>query len=49
MGLSPVGTVPDVKTPQMFQEQLSHHGLMEKLFDAIDQQLWTTGLVPKCG
>lgn len=47
--LSPEDTVPDAKTLWLFREQLTRHGLVEKLFDAFDQQLWASGLVPKGG
>ncbi len=42
-------TVPDSKTLWLFREQLAQHGLVEKLFNAFDQQLWYSGFIPKGG
>jgi len=49
LGLSPEDRVPDAKTLWLFREQLARHGLVEKLFDAFDQQLWYHGFIPKGG
>lgn len=49
LGLSPDDTVPDSKTLRLFREQLAQHGLVEKLFNAFDQQLWYSGFIPKGG
>ncbi|WP_419600153.1 IS5 family transposase [Thiolapillus sp.] len=49
LGLNPDDTVPDSKTLWLFREQLAQHGLVEKLFDAFDQQLWYSGFIPKGG
>lgn len=49
LGLSPEDNVPDAKTLWLFREQVSRHGLTEKLFDAFDQQLWYAGFVPRGG
>ena len=49
LGLSPEDTVPDAKTLWLFREQLTRHGLIDKLFRRFDGQLWQSGLVPKGG
>lgn len=49
LGLTPEDTVPDAKTLWLFREQLARHGLIEKLFQRFDNQLWQSGLVPKGG
>ncbi len=49
LGLSPEDTVPDAKTLWLFREQLTRHGLMDKLFQRFDEQLWSSGLMPKGG
>ena len=41
--------MPDSKTLWLFREQLAQHGLVEKLFNAFDQQLWYSGFIPKGG
>ncbi len=48
-GRKPWDTVLDSKTPWLFREQLAQHDLVEKLFDAFDQQLWYSGFIPKGG
>jgi IS5 family transposase len=49
LGLSPEDTVPDAKTLWLFRERLARHGLIEKLFNHFDEQLWQSGLIPKGG
>ncbi len=49
LGLSPENTVPDAKTLWLFREQLARHGLIDKLFQRFDEQLWASGLMPKGG
>jgi len=49
LGLSPEDTVPDAKTLWLFREQLARHGLIDKLFQRFDKQLWESGLMPKGG
>ncbi len=49
LGLSPHDTVPDSKTLWLFREHLAQQGLVEKLFNAFDQQLWYSGFIPKGG
>ena len=49
LGLSPEDTVPDAKTLWLFREQLARHGLIDKLFQRFDEQLWASGLMPKGG
>ena len=49
LGLSPEDTVPDAKTLWLFREQLTRHGLIDKLFQRFDEQLWASGLMPKGG
>ena len=49
LGLSPEDTVPDAKTLWLFREQLARHGLIDKLFQRFDEQLWVSGLMPKGG
>ena len=49
LGLSPEDTVPDAKTLWLFREQLTRHGLIDKLFARFDEQLWQSGLMPKGG
>jgi IS5 family transposase len=49
LGLSPEDTVPDAKTLWLFREQLARHGLIEKLFERFDEQLWHSGLMPRGG
>ena len=49
LGLAPEDTVPDAKTLWLFREQLSRHGLVEKLFNRFDEQLWQSGLIPQGG
>jgi len=49
LGLAPEDGVPDAKTLWLFREQLARHGLVEKLFDAFDEQLWQAGFRPKGG
>jgi IS5 family transposase len=49
LGLSPEDTVPDAKTLWLFREQLARHGLIDKLFQRFDEQLWESGLIPKGG
>jgi len=49
LGLAPEDPVPDAKTLWLFREQLTRHGLMKKLFDAFDKQLWQAGFLPKGG
>ena len=49
LGLSPEDTVPDAKTLWLFREQLTRHGLIDKLFRRFDEQLWASGLMPKGG
>lgn len=49
LGLAPEERVPDAKTLWLFREQLARHGLVEKLFDAFDQQLWEAGFIPRGG
>jgi len=41
--------VPDAKTLWLFREQLARHGLVDKLFQRFDEQLWASGLMPKGG
>jgi IS5 family transposase len=41
--------VPDAKTLWLFREQLARHGLIVKLFQCFDEQLWESGLIPKGG
>jgi IS5 family transposase len=48
-GLSPEDTVPDAKTLWLFREQPARHGLIDKLFQRFDEQLWASGLMPKGG
>ena len=33
----------------LFREQLAQHGLVEKLFNTFDQQLWYSDFIPKGG
>jgi IS5 family transposase len=33
----------------LFREQLARHGLVDKLFQRFDEQLWASGLMPKGG
>ena len=49
LGLSPEDTVPDAKTLWLFREQLARHGLIDRLFQRFDEQLWQSGLMPKGG
>lgn len=49
LGLSPEDTVPDAKTLWLYREQLARHGLIDKLFQRFDEQLWASGLMPKGG
>jgi len=49
LGLAPEDRVPDAKTLWLFREQLARHGLVEKLFDAFDEQLWLAGYLPRGG
>ena len=49
LGLSPEDTVPDAKTLWLFREQVTRHGLIDKLFRGFDEQLWASGLIPKGG
>jgi IS5 family transposase len=49
LGLAPEDRVPDAKTLWLFREQLARHGLVEKLFDAFDEQLWQAGFLPRGG
>ena len=49
LGLSPEDTVPDAKTLWLFREQLARHGLIDKLFQRFDEQLWQSGLMPRGG
>ncbi len=49
LGLSPEDTVPDAKTLWLFREQLARQGLIEKLFERFDEQLWLEGLMPQGG
>ena len=49
LGLSPEDTVPDAKTLWLFREQFTRHGLIDKLFQRFDEQLWASGLMPKGG
>lgn len=49
LGLSQEDKVPDAKTLWLFREQLARHGLIEKLFEAFDRQLWYAGFMPKGG
>ncbi len=49
LGLNPDDTMPDSKTLWLFREQLAQHGLVEKLFNTFDQQLWYSGFIPKGG
>jgi IS5 family transposase len=49
LGLSPEDTAPDAKTLWLFREQLARHGLIDKLFQRFDEQLWQSGLIPKGG
>ena len=49
LGLSPEDAVPDAKTLWLFREQLTRHGLIDKLFARFDEQLWQSGLMPKGG
>jgi len=49
LGLAPEDGVPDAKTIWLFREQLARHGLVEKLFDAFDEQLWLAGYLPRGG
>ena len=49
LGLSPEDTVPDAKTLWLFREQLARHGLIDKLFQRFDEQLWASGLMSKGG
>jgi hypothetical protein len=49
LGLSPEDTVPDAKTLWLFRELLARHGLIDKLFQCFDEQLWSSGLMPKGG
>jgi len=49
LGLEPEDTVPDSKTLWLFREQLTRLGLIEKLFEAFDMQLWRSGFIPKGG
>lgn len=47
--LSPEDTVPYANTLWLIREQLARHGLIEKLFNRFDQQLWQSGLIPRGG
>ena len=47
LGLAPEDTVPDAKTLWLLREQLARHGLIDKLFQRFDEQLWVSGLMPK--
>ncbi len=49
LGLAPEDRVPDAKTLWLFREQLARQGLVEKLFDAFDEQLWLAGYLPRGG
>lgn len=49
LGLSPTDAVPDAKTLWLFREQVVRHGLVKKLFNDFDQQLWEANLMPKGG
>ena len=49
LGLSPEYTVPDSETLWLFREQLARHGLIDKLFQRFDAQLWASGLMPMGG
>jgi transposase, IS5 family len=49
LGLSPEATVPDAKTLWLFRERLARYGLIDKLFQRFDEQLWQSGLMPKGG
>ena len=49
LGLAPEDNVPDAKTLWLFREQLARHGLIDKLFQRFDEQLWESGLMPKDG
>jgi IS5 family transposase len=48
-GLSSEATVPDAKTLWLFREQQVRHGLIAKLFQRFEVQLWASGLMPKGG
>jgi IS5 family transposase len=49
LGLSAKNNVPDAKALWLFRERLARHGLTEKLFRQFDEQLWTSGLIPRGG
>ncbi len=46
LGLALEDRVPDAKTLWLFREQSARHGVVEKLFDAFDEQLWLAGYLP---
>ena len=48
LGRSPADTAPDPKTLRLLWEQLTGHGLIDKLFQRLDEQLWQSGLIPRC-
>lgn len=49
LGLAPEDRVPAAKTLWLFREQLARHGLVDKLFDALDVQPWLAGYLPLGG
>ena len=43
LGLAPADAVPYAKTLWLFRDQLARHGLIDKLFQRFDEQLWASG------
>ena len=49
LGLTPEGVVPDAKTVWVFREDLKRHGLVDKLFYALNSQIESAGYIPRKG